>query len=470
MTTPSASAIDRLALTQEQFLPSGETSPDKNGLVRPTFRIEGEQVAFYSQDDEMLMHDDSERTETPVVASPLGLTEAAIHLCNLPEDSRAYKLHESLVTEDYNEDVLRFLDEINAAVSYDEQDGRLKSEVDEGGFAFVLAALEGDESAQAVIDARLAKLREAYAAAQSEGIEPADPERRKAAEELLQNLALVRASNHAVVRDEHGILKLSPTGDYRRKNTAIPDRYPRATIHFTLNGEVTEQPLIGSWGEAKTLIVANLAKTAADNRLPSTLNTVDTSFDLNPGENLELKGAVLIVDADDIEGVYEHQGDDIRYKRSEHYTDEERLSFGELVGKAPHVVEALSDADIAKKLRSFALEQALLQVGVTTGAIGIEGSSSADGKFDRAVREAGRALGLDTDLHEHQANGRAEQRINQEKEYLRGDIARKYTHTLPASVSISAQRMYVANGYLAPGSHLPEAELQAIREEDGDGL
>lgn len=469
MTTPSASAIDRLALTQEQFLPSGETSPDKNGLVRPTFRVEGEQVAFYSQDDEMLMHDDSERGETPVVASPLGLTEAAIHLANLPEDSRAYKLHESLVAEDYNEDVLRFLDEINAAVSYDERDGRLKSEVDEGGFAFVLAALEGDESAQAAIDARLAKLREAYAAAQSEGIEPADPERRKAAEELLQNLALVHSTKHAIARNADGTIELSPTGDHRRKDTAIPDRYPRATVHFTLNGEVTSH-LLGSWDEANTLIVSNLAKAAADNRMPSTINTVDTSFDLNPGENLELKDAVLIVPTDDIEGIYEHQGDDIRYKHSEHYTDEEKVIFSELVGSAPHVVEALSDADIAKALRSFALEQALRQVGVTTGAIGIESNASADGKLDAAVREAGKSLGLDTNLHAFQANGRAEQRINQEKEYLRGDIARKYTHTLPASVSISAQRMYVANGYLAPGSHLPEAELQAIREEDGDGL
>lgn len=456
---------DTLKDTTDRFPLIGETSPDKDGMVRPVFRVGDVSVAFYAQDDESRLVDHDESRATAVVASPLGLTEAAIHLANLNDESRAARLYNSIKAEDYNDDVLHYLDQINAAVSFDEHDGTQVSRVDEGGFALILAALEGDSAAQSTVDARLEHFQEAYAQAEADSIPNASAEEVEKAKELLNNIAIVHSTKHAVNRDTDGNVLLSATGDHRRQDDTIDDRYPRATLHFTMNGEVTNHQFNDSWVDTNTLIIAPLAKTIEAGRLPHALNPVDTYFDVNPGEKLKLPDAITITPRDSLSGLYQQEGSNISYKRTDHYSDEDRKAYAELVGRPMILVEAMTDEQLAAGLRHYAIEDALKQCGVTERSSLIQSNASGSGEFDKRVREAGRALGLETTLHNHLPVARAEQRIRQD-----ADSTHQYTYTLSSEVPLTAQRMYVANGYLAPGSHLPAEVIKAREEMYGDGL
>lgn len=469
MTNNHLSFADTYTPSAEVYPSIGETLPDKDGMVRPVFRVADIPVAFYPQDDEQATQDGNKIDATPVAASPLGLAEAAVHLGELAPDSRAARLYDSIRAEDYNEDVLLYLDQINAAVSYDNDLGRRESEVQDAGFAVMLAALEGDKSAQKIIDERLKKFQTDYAAARLETTHSATPEEHAEALKYLEGLAIVHSTKYDVQRNDDGDVMLSTVGDHRRRDTNIGNRYPRATLHFTINGEVTGHLSNWSWDESSTLIVANLAKTAAKGRLPYALNTPDTSFDLNPGEQLALPDAIVIRPQSNLEGVYQQTGNYITYKRAEHYSDEERYAFAEQLQIPMVLVEDFTDEQIATRLRQYALDQAIAQSGVTTGTVGIESNASSSGKLDAEVRQAGRVLGSEISLHQHQTNSRVEERITQETEYL-GKPVRRYTYTLPPDASLPAQRMYVANGYLAPGSQIPAGELQAIHDSYGSGV
>jgi len=455
-------------LSPENETPSfvtGETQPDKDGLVRPTFRVGEVDVAFYSQDEESLARDQQEVLST-VIASPLGLTEAAIHLGDLSEDSRAARLHASILAEDYNEDVLHYLDQINAAVSYDEQGNERVQTVNEQGFALVIAALEGDPTAQKSVDSRLEKFQAEYAAAQVEGVEPISPEKQDEALDALNTIALVHSTKHSVERDKHGNVILSATGDHRRRDTTIDDRYPRATLHFTMNGEVTTHTFNESWVDTNTLIVANLAKTIDTGRLPLALNPVDTYFDVNPGEKLKLPDAITITPSGTLPELYQQDGLNISYKQADRYSDEDRNAYSELVDRPMILVESMTDDQIATGLRTYAIDDALKQSGVEGGAMFIQSNASGSAEFNNHIRNVGQVLGLETSLHRDHAVSRAEQRIRQEKHYRGGH----YTFTQPLGLSLAAQRMYVANGYLAPGSRISAAEEAILDELEGDGL
>jgi len=468
MTTTQQSPVDTYSPSDEQYRPIGETTPDKEGMVRQVFKVSDIPVAFYSQDDERSTHEGGELDATPVTASPLGLAEAAIHLGELAPDSRAARLYESIRAEDYNEDVLLYLDQINAAVSYDTDLDRRSGEVQDAGFAIMLAALEGDESAQKLVDARLKKFQADHAAARLEATHGATPEEHAEALKYLEGLAIVHSTKYDVQRNDDGDVLLSAIGDHRRKDATIGNRYPRATLHFTLNGEVTGH-LFGSWDQANTLIVTNLAKTVATGRLPYAMNTADTSFDLNPSEQLALPDAIVIRARNDMQGVYQQSGSDISYKHAEHYSEQDRRALTEQLNIPRLSVEDLSDEQIAARLRQYALDQALSQAGVTTGTVGIESNASSSSQLDTQVREVGRILGSEISLHTHQPNARAEERITQQTEYS-GSPTRHYTYTLPLEASLPAQRMYVANGYLAPGSQIPARELQTIHDSYGSGI
>ena len=469
MTTTITSSFDSYTPAAERYTSTGETTPDKDGMVRPVFRVGDIPIAFYSQDDEPLINGAPEADITPVIASPLGLAEAAMHLSEGSSDTRATRLYESIRTEDYNDDVLLFLDQIDAAVSYDDDLDRRQGEVQEEGFALMLAALEGDEAAQSIVDARLQRSREDHDAAHLEMNYGATPAERDEALTYLEGLAIVHSTKREVQRNEHGDVVLSTTGDHRRRDVEIPNRYPRATLHFTINGEVTGHLNGWSWDQSSTLIVANLAKTVAAGRLPYALNTPDTSFDLNPGEQLTLPDAIVIHPRSDMQPLYEQLGNDISYKYVDHYSQHDRQAFAEKLQVSTVVVEALTDEQIATRLRQYALEQAVFQNGVTTGVVGIESNASSSGKLDTRVRGVGRVLGAEISLHTHQPNSRVEERITQQTEYL-GKPVRRYTYTLPPSASYAARRMYVANGYLAPGSRIPADELRAIHDRFGDGI
>lgn len=470
MTTTQQSPVDTYSPSDEQYRPIGETTPDKEGMVRQVFKVSDIPVAFYSQDDERSTHEGGELDATPVTASPLGLAEAAIHLGELAPDSRAARLYESIRAENYNEDVLLYLDQLNAAVSYDDVHDRRNHEVQDAGFAVMLAALEGDESAQKIVDERLKKFQADYAAVRLEATHGATPEEHAEALKYLEGLAIVHSTKYDVRRNDDGSVMLSSLGDHRRRDANGANRYPRATVHFTLNGEVTAHAFNDEWGEANTLIVANLGRTVAAGRLPYSMNTIDTAFDLNPGEQLTLPDAIVIRPQTDMQGVYEQSGNTITYKYVEHYTDEDRQAFAEQLKLGKYHVGEFSDEEIATRLRDYALAQAIAQNGVTTGVLNIESESSNSVEIDSNVRDAALVLGTEIGLHADQPNGDAEERMKQRAEHHVKGPLRRYTINVPINVSLAAQRMYIANGYLAPGSQIPAQQLQAIRDSEGSGV
>jgi len=173
-----------------------------------------------------------------------------------------------------------------------------------------------------------------------------------------------------------------------------------------------------------------------------------------------------IIDKGDYQLYYNNETGKVSYELADRNSDEDRNAYSELVDRPMILVESMTDDQITTGLRTYAIDDALKQSGVEGGAMFIQSNASGSAEFNNHIRNVGQVLGLETSLHRDHAVSRAEQRIRQEKHYRGGH----YTFTQPLGLSLAAQRMYVANGYLAPGSRISAAEEAILDELEGDGL
>lgn len=222
------------------------------------------------------------------------------------------------------------LDEMYAATQFDA--GKEGTSFNHEGFALVVAARSGDGDAQAELDSR----RKAYYGYIDRVEEGESHSRREWANSFIEQspdleafqpgeVALVHSTPWPIERNERGEVVLYPAGAKRS------DKYPRSTIHMTMNSEIINHAQAADgWDNTNRLIVANLESVMGANGEPRVINPVDTYYSVNPGEALELPGALIVEPARDLPSLVSRDGDTIRYLESDSYTESQVREIQEL--------------------------------------------------------------------------------------------------------------------------------------------
>lgn len=115
----------------------------------------------------------------------------------------------------------------------------------------------------------------------------------------LQDLVIVHATKFEPAIDESGTASIHTRSDTQG--------YPRSSLHFTLNHKV-EGHLFGSWEDSGFTVVAPITKAIEENGLPANLYGIDTWWNMNPGQPVNLPGAIVISSAGAIDKLVELQG------------------------------------------------------------------------------------------------------------------------------------------------------------------
>lgn len=417
-------------------------------IVPPTGLVEDgistEDVARYTSDMAARSNEDVIVLATN---TPEGVARAAV-LAGYDADSSLRETVKQMSVGEYPPGAIALLDSIIAATQYTDTE---RSELfDVGGYAVVLAALEGDPQAQAVLEVKQAILardelekqsrrRATMIEAKIEGGEIADP----------RHLALVHSTAHEVRRNAAGAIILAPSAAQR------PDKFPRSTLHFTVNGQVTSH-IMGGWDSANTLIVANLEKTMEQNGAPHTLISADTFFSLNPGEQLTLPGAVTVQSSlEQPELIVANERGDITYRGGELDDSQQH----EATALAEQFGVRVEDTTTGELLQEVALRMAEARQGVETfSTIGTWGST--DHHFDRSIIRLARTVGAEYAPHSTTAEGQLETQVGAGNMDGQGGQAKQYvgyseigmneyerSHAMSPAADIRAQRTVIAAGY-----------------------
>ncbi len=380
-----------------------------------------------------------------VTATPEGIMAAAEELGS----SNAAALHMSRVAierGEYDETAMHVVDGILAALVIDDT-GNMRETYDTDGYGVVLAGLLGDEVAASIINSKVAALH-AYkfaeannSAAELRGhIEKNSvlyPESIKPG-----NVALVHSTEHDLAYDADGTLILKAASQHR------DDKLPRATVHFTVNGQVTSH-LGGQWSDKNKLIITNFQDMLDADGLPECMNSVDTYYALNPGQALRLPGAKVIESSADQVELIEVDGSRIIYRDSQSYDAQEMATIDRLAEQYRIRSKEYKD-DYTTLLREIALRQTLESVGVQTFVIAQAHYTDND-QFGRAYAKLASELGVGhTALHASTGDSGIEDRSTaamRSGDYSGWEVgggAYLVTH----DASLQALRQVVASGYI----------------------
>lgn len=365
---------------------------------------------------ETITHSESEDATLIVPTSAEGIIAAAQEINHGTNDMMRQLLDKDGALE-MNEATKIFLDAMTAADLYDEAgkpklpkyeliDGVVRPEHQHNGdgFALMTALLLGDEGARMVVNKKLEQYyhdrQEARVALTNKNkeyeggmdVEPLSP----------SEVMLVHSTSYPVEYDENGNALLYAASAKR------PDRFPRATIHFTPNGEVRSH-MGGEWTNANRLIVASFADMIQENGVPDGMASVDTYFATDPTEPVVLPDARIIEPNGTKDGsLWSREGNVFHYQNSEHYTDTQKQEIEQL---AKQYNIDMQDGDYAAALRSAMLRSAGSELGVQQ-FVDIQAHYTADDMFNR--RYSALAAKLDvpyTGLHIYSSDAEIEKNI-----------------------------------------------------------
>jgi hypothetical protein len=267
-----------------------------------------------------------------------------------------------------------------------------------------LASLTGSESARAELETRLTaseKLRSVsherqmanwkrggWAEANKDTI-PYDP----------KELVLVHSTGYELENDNDGNAVLFPAGAKRH------DEFPRASVHMTVNGEVSSH-LFGQWDQNNKLIISNFKDVVDANGLPDVASSVDTYYREGPGEHLTLPNPLILESRAD-GPLVSREGNVITYAHKAEYSDEDiaEINALELDLKKAHG-EALTNwlnenLSPAERLRRVVKSAALIEKGAATVVdVGEHSTVSLHGEFDKRFTKTMHEIGVEsTALH-----------------------------------------------------------------------
>lgn len=228
------------------------------------------------------------------------IAELALLLgANDPEVRRFY--HEAR-TLNYSNELEGEIDKaIAARIITDEGEGDIRNNTHDGE-ALLLASFLGDQQAKQALDRKV----EIYHKISQEGEKQEIADRSASVDKMIQNLKTdptfanaepLKIGELATVHTT----KFYPTFNEKlgrwviKSSWSASDGYqPRDTIHFTLNHVVTSHN-DGGWDDVPLVIVAPLQDMMEENGKPANLNTIDTFWEVNPGQDLILPESTRIL-------------------------------------------------------------------------------------------------------------------------------------------------------------------------------
>ena len=470
-------------LEKSEIYTESERLTDDDGIERPVFQIAGKKVAFRTRQETpsfissgQRYHIASEADATPLIiteddnpedftrfaenseeltganvleivtATPEGLVGAAIELGG--DDEQLFKLEAQLHAGEYSEQTLHLIDNMAAALNFDDSGEKLEL-IDTAGHALILEALLGNEQANKSLDRR----REAmYALFEAQRTQQA-AKRHELSEKQLdiesidpRKVVLVHSTSHGVILAEDGSTVLRPMSAF------AADKFPRSTIHFTPNGQVTSHYNRQN-GSENVLIVSNFAEVIKENdTLPTAMSTADTFFSLNPGQSLELPNVRVVrgvAETDDGQLIFQ-DGKTITYKESPNYSDEEKANIEQLARKYGVLVRVIEEQpQLNDALREVALRKAMEQKGAER-FVEIGAHYTFDEAFQQSYNKLAGEIGATVALHTDTGDSTAEDRAGWgiAHEFSKKADSNNSYWTFSDDTTIQAVRQVFASGYI----------------------
>lgn len=382
-------------------LHKNEKMVDLEGVPRPTFHISGHEVIFRNRQEMPLIAGRSVRVVHPELTPPLpieipdsdgnfspidtapmraynnehteskpgahetlvvtntleGMVGAAKEICTNNEQRTQLDALTSLFEQKkYNEPAsLDAMDTILASISVDD-DGHMLDYYNTDGYALALSALAGDSEASRMVAEKVSVLRaeDSQRLLHRSEVNRTHMEQTEGEPLPMEKIVLVHSTSHDIERDANGNIILTSAAQKRT------DMLPRASLHFTLNSRVEDNDG-GSWALDNKIIVANLARAVdASGRMPSSLDGVDTWFNLNPGEHVTLPGAIVIEPR--TSGVlFESHDGRMSYLAKESYSSDEKAEINTLAREVGLPDDP--EQNTTSVLRDIVLRQAMSQEG-----------------------------------------------------------------------------------------------------------
>jgi hypothetical protein len=388
--------------------------------------------------------------------TPEGILETAA-LLNPEKASEYTNLATEMANGTYRPEAIQLLDTVTACL-YINDEGELGTVLPDGvrgldidAYALVTAAIAGDEKANQVVESRVEHFKRIFAEQRlgsitlssttyDEWIERrgGEPEQIKA-----ENIALVHSTAHVIERNENGEVVLQPSSQKRA------DKFPRATIHFTPNSQVTDH-YAGSWDSKNRLIVGNMQKMIDANGNPSAMDSVDTYFSVNPGEVLVIPGASVIEGSSETDSLITANDSLVTYKAraDSDYSETDRHEIEQLAVRygVRHNPEYNHYADT---LREVALRQTMEQKGVDPAMMATAGAHYSDNQsfndsFGRLRREIGVLSG---GLHIYNTDSKIEKMARESIIGIDRNIRIDEGFGYDNHLSLPALRQVTASGY-----------------------
>lgn len=382
---------DNLDFRRPRFEIAGRTVVFRNRQEKPTFddapiavigaeaapplklTIEDEQfeeVLKTVDDVEAYIKENEQLEEGAVIAvtnTPEGMLAAAAELTDDPaERAKLELLQQTLQSDGYTDEAsIDYLDGIIGSVLIDDS-GEARMQYDTDGFAVAFAALTGDERAQKIVDVKRQQLRE-YEKSKideriQEGVE--DLAQHPEIEPLpLDQMALVHSTKYDIERNAQGDVILQSAANKRE------DKFPRASLHFTVNSQVGTVYSMGvkqEWDPKNKMIITNMQKAVNVNGAPHLLNGVDTWMMLDPGSEMVLPDALVIEANSDGDLISEtEKGTEFAYKDEYSRTEINELkTMASEVGLGAMALGIGSTESIQELVKEVALRKTMRRAGV----------------------------------------------------------------------------------------------------------
>jgi hypothetical protein len=253
----------------------------------PTYKINGKSFAFEGRGDDFT--ELTSKGITTVKTTPQGLLEEAIRLN--PKDQSLQTMLKNINNREFNEPEIQLLDNIAASISVGRRGNPVKGNENVDGFAMVLSALSGNESAKRLVDERTRNYHKIMQAKKNEEAKRNSSQKGTFTGDIdTADIPAIHSTKYPVVRDADGNVSIYPLGQH---TLGTPQSVPRASVHLTLEAPVVPHMMMAQSGN-ENKVVTRLSSMMKDNDMPFALNPTDTWWTRNPGQALKMSDASVI--------------------------------------------------------------------------------------------------------------------------------------------------------------------------------
>lgn len=259
----------------------------------------------------------------------LGVVDLAIEMGS--RDATLPQLSQELRDGIYSPRAVALIDAL-AAANYAEMKTYGDKKKNSGAEVLVLMSLMGDKQAQDLVVSKMRMIEKVF----YKGIKAENTEKSDKVEPLkTQDLCAVHATRYKPAGKD---------GQYEVLSSfiATDGREMRNSVHVALNHKV-ESHSYGSWGDAGYVLISPFESMMKSNGVPTVLNTVDTYWQVNLGESLHFKEAILVCPGGDMgQDITRTEGSEIRYK-SENFNISDILKIFDQIKSEPEKNGVISD-------------------------------------------------------------------------------------------------------------------------------